>query len=239
LWGLFYLWAGAVILAKIHSIKNGSQAMTITHRVDLDTLTEHLLAQKGTGRRLVAIAGAPGSGKSTFVERLGDALNHHTPGIACVVAMDGFHLDDRVLEARGQRARKGAPYTFDVDGLKVILGRLRADDGTDIAVPVFDRSIEIARAAAAIVPASARLVLVEGNYLLLDAPEWSALHRYFDATVMLDVPREVLVERLVARWQGYGLDEATIHAKLTENDLPNVDLVLTQSVAAQFLASNA
>lgn len=212
--------------------------MTNPSRVDLDTLTQHLLAPGSAGRRLVAIAGAPGSGKSTFVERLRDALNQRVPDIACVVAMDGFHYDDRVLEARGQRARKGAPHTFDVGGLTAMLERLAADAGGDIAVPVFDRSIEIARAAAAIVPAAARLVLVEGNYLLLDAPDWRALHRYFAATVMLDVPREVLTERLTARWLGYGMDPAAIHAKLTENDLPNVELVLAHSVAAQFLVAN-
>jgi pantothenate kinase len=212
--------------------------MTCPSHIDFDTLTAHLSAQNGAERRLIAIVGAPGSGKSTFVERLCDGLNRTVPGSACVVAMDGFHLDDRVLEARGQLLRKGAPHTFDVRGLAVMLERLRADDGEEIAVPVFDRSIEIARAAAAIVPAAARLVLVEGNYLLLDAPGWSALHRCFDVTVMLDVPREVLAERLSARWLGYGLNPAAIHAKLMENDLPNADLVLSQSVSAQFLVRN-
>ncbi|WP_156954508.1 nucleoside triphosphate hydrolase [Paraburkholderia acidipaludis] len=207
-------------------------------RIGPDELAQHLLGLKGGARRLVAIAGAPGSGKSTFAQGLCADLNRRVPDVACVLAMDGFHFDDRVLEARGQRARKGAPHTFDVPGLAAMLGRLKADDGSEIAVPVFDRSIEIARAGAEIIPRSARLVVVEGNYLLLDAPGWSALQSYFDVTVMLEVPRDVLAQRLLARWRGYGMDEAAIRAKLLENDLPNVDLVLSQSVSAQFVVAN-
>jgi len=208
------------------------------NRIDLPHLIEYLRRMEGMPRRLIAIAGAPGSGKSTFVQSLCDGLNDDRPGVASVLAMDGFHFDDRVLDARGHRARKGAPHTFDVGGLAAMLERLKADDGQEIAVPVFDRSLEIARAGAEIIPASARLVLIEGNYLLLDDPAWAPLRAYFDVTVMLDVPREVLVDRLVARWRGYGMDEAGVRAKLDDNDLLNADLVLSRSVAAQFVVAN-
>jgi pantothenate kinase len=208
------------------------------HRIDLAELARYLLDSNAETRRLVAIVGAPGAGKSTFVETLRERLNASRPQFAHILAMDGYHFDDRVLEARGDRPRKGAPHTFDVGGLTAMLGRLSADAGEDIAVPIFDRSLEIARAGADIIPASARLILVEGNYLLLDDPAWSALRRYFDVTVMLDVPRPVLIERLAARWRGYGMDEAAVREKLEGNDLPNADLVLSHSVAAQFVVAN-
>ncbi|CAI8698529.1 nucleoside/nucleotide kinase family protein [Burkholderia sp. IT-111MI5] len=152
--------------------------------------------------------------------------------------MDGFHYDDRVLGARGDRARKGAPHTFDVDGLATLLARLRADDGRDIAVPVFDRSLEIARAGANVVPASARLILVEGNYLLLGDAPWDLLHASFGVTVILDVPRATLVERLTARWRGYGMDDTALCAKMDGNDLVNIDTVLSRSVRADFSVDN-
>ncbi|WP_245964918.1 nucleoside/nucleotide kinase family protein [Trinickia dinghuensis] len=209
-----------------------------SRRVDLAQLIEHLLDMPGDTRKLVGIAGAPGAGKSTFVETLRDSLNRHRPGFAHILAMDGYHFDDRVLEARGDRARKGAPHTFDVGGLEAMLERLSEDNGKDIAVPVFDRSIEIARAGAEIIPASARLVLVEGNYLLLDDPAWAPLRQHFNVTVMLEVPREVLIDRLAARWHGYGMDEAAVREKLDGNDLPNADLVLSHSVAAQLVVAN-
>jgi pantothenate kinase len=205
---------------------------------DLAGLADHLRRTQGVARRIVAIAGPPGAGKSTFVEPLCAQLNGDAPGFAHMLAMDGFHYDDRVLNARGWRARKGAPHTFDVGGLAAMLGRLRADDGSEIAVPVFDRSLEIARAGADIVPASARLIVVEGNYLLLDDPAWLPLRAAFDVTVMLDVPRDELVERLVARWRGFGLDGEELRAKMDDNDLVNVDLVLSRSVPADFRVKN-
>ncbi|GAB7535835.1 AAA family ATPase [Burkholderia sp. 3C] len=189
-------------------------------------------------RRIVAVAGPPGAGKSTFAARLCAALCDGRPGRAALLAMDGYHYDDRVLNARGDRPRKGAPHTFDIDGLAAMLARLAADDGREIAVPVFDRSVEIARAGAEIIAPAARTIVVEGNYLLLDDPAWAPLRGFFDATVMLEVPRAVLVERLSARWHGYGMDADAILAKLDGNDLPNVDRVLTGCVRADFRVKN-
>ena len=195
----------------------------------LDRLADRLAAEQGADRRIVAVAGAPGSGKSTFAERLRDRLEGRVA--AQVLAMDGFHYDDLVLEARGDRPRKGAPHTFDVDGLAATLARIAGDRGA-VAVPVFDRAIEIARAGARIIEAGTRLVIAEGNYLLLDAPDWAALRRFFDLTVFLEVPEAELERRLAARWAGYGLEGAALREKMEGNDLPNMRLVVGRSVPA-------
>ncbi|UIJ70672.1 nucleoside triphosphate hydrolase [Aurantimonas sp. HBX-1] len=207
-------------------------------RLSLGSLAETILARRGTGRFVVAIAGSPGSGKSTTAEMLVDRLNAASPGIADILPMDGFHYDDLVLEARGDRPRKGAPHTFDVDGLAVMLDRLRADDGRSVAVPVFDRAIEIARAGARIIAPGARIIIVEGNYLLLDHPDWAALRTRFDQTVMLDVPEPVLRRRLTERWLGFGLTGPALADKLEGNDLPNMRLVLERSVPADIVVAN-
>ncbi|MBP7000898.1 nucleoside/nucleotide kinase family protein [Amaricoccus sp.] len=205
--------------------------------VDLAGLAEALAAGQGAGRRIVGVAGAPGSGKSTFAEALAAALEAR--GVAAaVLPMDGFHFDDMVLNARGHRPRKGAPHTFDVDGLAALLGRLAADDGREVAVPVFDRAIEIARAGARIIGPEVRLVVVEGNYLLLDDPAWARLRDAFDATVFLDVPEPALETRLQARWTGYALTPDEIVAKLEGNDLPNARLVARSSAPADFVVRN-
>lgn len=173
-------------------------------------------------RCIVAIAGPPGAGKSTISSALVDLLPH---GTTIVVPMDGFHFDDSVLDERGLRSRKGAPETFDFAGFRHLLQRIRAGE-RDIAIPVFDRSMELSRAAAAIINADKRFILVEGNYLLLDEEPWSGLSELFDFTIFLDVPRGELERRLVQRWRDHGRSESDGRAWVDSNDLPNVDRVL-------------
>jgi pantothenate kinase len=202
-------------------------------------LLARLAAMTGPGRRLVALAGPPGSGKSTLAAQLVARLNGDGNGDgaprAAILAMDGYHYDDGLLAARGLLARKGAPETFDTGGLAAMLARLRADAEDEIAVPVFDRTIEIARAGAAVVPRAARLVLVEGNYVLLDREPWRGLAASFDLSVLLAVPEPVLRTRLARRWRGLGLSPEAIRARVEGNDLPNGRALLAASRAPDFV----
>jgi pantothenate kinase len=202
-------------------------------------LLDRLRAFPRGERRIVAIAGPPGSGKSTVAERLVAALNAETPGRAAVLPMDGYHFDDRVLEARGRLPRKGSPDTFDVGGLAHMLARLRANAEDEIAIPVFDRSIEIARAGADLLPRSVDLIVAEGNYLLANAPPWDRLRDAFDLRVLVVVDEAELRRRLRARWVGFGLDEAGIRHKLDVNDLPNGRFVMDRSAAVDLRLDGA
>ncbi|TNC50431.1 nucleoside/nucleotide kinase family protein [Rubellimicrobium rubrum] len=203
--------------------------------IDAEFLTRHLAQLGKSGRTICAIVGAPGSGKSTLAERMVEMLNADDPGTAALLPMDGFHYDDLHLVPAGLRPRKGAPDTFDVGGLRQLLLRLRANDEAAVAVPVFDRDIEIARAGARLIPASVRVIVCEGNYLLLDQEPWDSLRPLFDTTVMIDVPEETLRARLRRRWEGYGLNEEEIAWKLDGNDLPNGRMVRSASAPAQFV----
>lgn len=195
-------------------------------RPDLDRLAQLVAGRAaGGGRVIVAIAGPPGAGKSTLAEALAARL----PGMAAVLPMDGFHFDDLHLVPAGLRPRKGAPETFDVGGLAHVLRRLRARDEEFVAVPVFDREIEIARAGARLIPAALPVVIVEGNYLLLARPPWATLRPLFDLAVLVDVPEATLRDRLSARWRDLGLDPAAVRAKVEGNDLPNGRLVMDES----------
>lgn len=172
-------------------------------------------------RLMIAIAGAPGSGKSTIAERVVDLIISESGIAAALFPMDGYHYDDAVLEAMGRRAFKGAIDTFDVHGLRHMLERLKANEDDVIAVPVFDRSIEIARAGGRLIPQSVEIIVCEGNYLLAKQSPWDRLKPIFDFTVFVDVEEDDLRERLRARWRGFGLDAAEIDRKVEENDLPN------------------
>ncbi|WP_026155300.1 AAA family ATPase [Paracoccus sp. N5] len=189
------------------------------------------VARLGAGRRLVAIVGAPGSGKSTLAEGLVAAV----PG-AVLVPMDGFHLDNRLLDRDGLRACKGAPETFDAEGFVALIRRLK--QGGAVVYPVFDRDRDLAVAGAERVEDQARLVVVEGNYLLLDRAPWRELAGLWDLSVMLDVPAEELRRRLTARWQGLGRSPAEVLAHL-ENDLANAETVADHSLPADLRLANA
>ena len=152
--------------------------------------------------------------------------------------MDGYHFDDGVLAARGLLARKGAPETFDVGGFRHMLTRLKANREDEIAVPVFDRAREISRAGARLIARGTQVLIVEGNYLLLQRPPWAGLHEIFDVTVMIQVGEATLRSRLTARWQGYGLSAAQVRSKLEDNDLPNGRHLLADSAAADCILEN-
>ena len=179
------------------------------------------------GRFLTALAGPPGAGKSTLAAELVQALGQG----ARTVPMDGFHYDDLVLNARGLRARKGAPETFDALGFQALLHRLRQETG-EIAIPLFDRSMELSRAAADIVLPTDRFLVIEGNYLLLNEAPWSALRPLFDLTVMIDVPEAELDRRLLERWAHFGKTPQQARQWIDSNDRPNIRRVCQGSFAA-------
>lgn len=177
-------------------------------------------------RVLVAVAGAPGSGKST----LAAALAQRLPASA-LVPMDGFHLDDRLLSARGLLPRKGAVETFDAEGFATLIDRLSSAEH-DVIYPIFDRDREIAIAGAGVVEPQHRIVIVEGNYLLLDARPWNQIH--YDLTIRLDVPMDELTRRLTGRWQKLGKADEAVQAHL-QNDLANAQVVIDQSSDADIV----
>ena len=184
---------------------------------------------KGRGRFITALAGPPGAGKSTLAAALVAALG---PG-ARVVPMDGFHLDNQVLAARGLLARKGCPASFDALGFVHLLRRLRAED--EVAIPVFDRALDLARAGADLVRRDDRILIVEGNYLLLQAAPWAEARALYDLTVALDVPEAELERRLIQRWLDHGHDADAARARALSNDIPNARQVQRESVAAQIV----
>ncbi|WP_339950619.1 nucleoside/nucleotide kinase family protein [uncultured Albimonas sp.] len=195
------------------------------------------------GRRLLAaLAGPPGAGKSTAAEALAALLTARHALPAQAVPMDGFHYDDAVLRDRGLLARKGAPETFDVDGLTALLDRLRGGEGPsppEVAVPLFDRSLEISRAGARIVRTQTRVAVVEGNWLLLNEAPWDALAPRFDVTAMLVCDPEALRARLSRRWRDLDFPPEAQRRKLDEVDLPNARRVAEASRPADYLVDGA
>src|SRR3954463_10881350 len=160
-------------------------------------------------RRIVGVAGAPGSGKSTFARAYVDEVGGAR---AALVPMDGFHLADVSLRALGLLSRKGAPETFDAWGYAALLHRLRQRPPETVYAPGFERSLEQPLAAAIAVPPGAGLVVTEGNYLLLDRPEWRAVRGELDEVWFVVTDDALRVPRLVERHVEFGKAPADARA---------------------------
>jgi pantothenate kinase len=163
---------------------------------------------------LLGVCGAPGSGKTTLAAALGEP----------VVGMDGFHLADVELERRGLRERKGAPETFDAWGYAALLARLREREDRIVMAPGFERGLEQPIAAAIAIPRS-ELVVTEGNYLLLDRPEWRAVHMQLDQVWHVVTEEGLRLDRLVARHVEFGKSPAAARAWVARVDQPNAVLI--------------
>lgn len=195
------------------------------------------LALERAGNRqrfILALAGPPGVGKSTLSDALVEEFAQRGQP-AAVVPMDGFHLDNAVLDARGDRHRKGAPFTFDADGFAALMRRLGREPDRDIAIPVFDRELDLSRAGGRIIEPVHRFLIAEGNYLLLDQPPWREMGGLFDMSVMLTASPEVLSQRLIQRWLDHGLSAPEATARALGNDIPNAELVFQSSRATDVL----
>jgi pantothenate kinase len=177
-------------------------------------------------RAILGIAGSPGAGKSTLVEELLDRIRR-VKGDDWVahIPMDGFHLADAQLDRIGARGRKGAPDTFDAAGYAHVLERVKTEADGPVYVPGFDRNIEQPLAAALVVLPSARLVVTEGNYLLLDHPDWARARRAMDAVWFVASEETMRVERLVARHIQFGKTPDEARAWVATTDQRNSDLV--------------
>ncbi len=200
-----------------------------TTTATLDTLrrdAEALLT--GDGRVVLGIVGAPASGKSTVAEALVARLGEH----ATLVPMDGFHLAHSELTRLGRVERKGAPDTFDAAGFVSLLRRIRADDGSTVYAPEFRREIEDAIASAVPVGPEARLVVVEGNYLLHDDGPWSEVLGLLDACWFIDIDDDVRIGRLVARHVHFGRTQEEAHERAAGSDQRNAELVIGTAVRA-------
>ena len=179
------------------------------------------------GRRFVAIVGPPASGKSTLAKE----LQIQIPG-SCVVPMDGFHLSNEELKVMGLSDRKGSPETFDVEGLEVVLSKILS--GGNVMFPTFDRSIDSVIPNGGMVNSEDHTILVEGNYLILNKVPWNRLSAYWDFSIMLKIPFEILEKRLMERWIANGFDANQAALKAKNNDLPNAMVIENNSIKADY-----
>lgn len=174
-------------------------------------------------RFILGVTGAPGAGKSMLTTLLKKYFGARVE----TLPMDGFHLSQRQLKRLGRSERKGSPDTFDSAGYQALLRRIRqtTDSGETVYAPEFDRDTEEPNAASLAIDPDVSLIVTEGNYLLLDDPDWRGVSGELNEVWYLDVNTVLREQRLVARHQQFGASEAQAWAWLKQTDRSNADLI--------------
>ena len=206
----------------------------LTYNQLMISVTDHI-DNNDKNRYFIALSGPHASGKSTISENLVKDLSAKGYN-SSILQMDGFHYDDLILKERKLLSKKGAPETFDVMGLINFVSRLHKED--EVVIPIFDRSLELSRSSAVIISKNTKVIIVEGNYVLLNSYPWSELHKFFNTTVMINCEKKILEKRLIERWENFNLPKKEIDEKVYKNDLPNGVNVLKNSIGAEYILEN-
>jgi pantothenate kinase len=173
-------------------------------------------------RKLLGLVGPPGAGKST----LALALQQAFPALIQVVSMDGFHLANAELQRLGRSGSKGSPDTFDSAGYAALLRRLRHQGADEIVyAPEFRREIDEPVAGAVAISPQTRLVVTEGNYLLLESGPWAGVAPLLDDVWYVDVEDALRTDRLTQRHQQYGRSREHAQQWVAGTDEPNARLI--------------
>ena len=197
-------------------------------------LVDHIIRRSDVSQRfIIAIAGPPGAGKSTLSEQLVTMLKARSRH-SRIISMDGFHLENSTLKRLGLFDKKGSPTTFDVPAFIQVMKRLAAYE-SDVAIPMFDRKKDITIENASIVSTQDKILIVEGNYLLLNDKQWVELQDIWDETVFINPGMDILEKRLIDRWLSYGMDNESAKNRAFGNDIPNAKNIIENSLPANIL----
>ena len=202
-------------------------------KAEIDLLAEQLIAQagqiEGHDRYMLGIVGCPGAGKSTTAAMLAETVNRKLkqaggPGGCMAMPMDGFHRYNADLVKRGLLALKGIPDSFDAEALIHCLQKIRQNDAS-VACPAFDRAIEEPSPGAIVVEKTDTIVIIEGNYLLLEKPPWDQIKALLDSSWFVETTLSTIEPRLLARHIAGGRTPAEARRKMESTDLPNARLI--------------
>lgn len=202
----------------------------------------------GSARVFVGVVGSPGSGKSTLAAAVCRRLNAAAGAdVAVVFPMDGFHYYRAQLDAfpdpEEARRRRGSPFTFDAEAFvqRVRAAKKNLDDVT--LVPAFDHEVHDPEEDGVAVSPSHKVIIVEGNYLLLPEEPWCQLCEdgddgegaLLDETWFVDTAVDVAMERVVRRHVAAGRTPEEAVTRADGNDRPNGELVWASREAADVI----
>lgn len=197
-------------------------------------LARALRLPKPAARVLLGIVGKPGVGKSTFSEKL---LQVFPTGSCAIFAMDGFHMSNEKLINLGRRGRKGAPDTFEIEEFAATLKRVKYEIKEEVRFPIFNREIEGSIPNFGKIPATASVIIVEGNYLLHGEGGWEAIAPLLDETWFLELDDEVRLARLISRHIEFGKSPEEAESWSRGTDELNAQVIEHSARYATFVVS--
>jgi pantothenate kinase len=189
-------------------------------------LLDNLSNSSDKGRYFLGITGCPAAGKSMLAKNLTDEINFRTgDDLAAVVPMDGFHLPNNALKERGLTKVKGMPETFDADSFVELINQLHEFPDRSIMCPAYDRKIHDPVKNSITIQPGNRLIIVEGNYLLLNRSPWNIIRTKMNEVWYIDTPLNTVKERLFDRHIAGGSSRKEAERKVESVDLPNAELI--------------
>ena len=199
----------------------------------------------------IGVAGGPGSGKTTVATKVADRLNEIKEDSALVIPMDGWHTPKDDLIAKlgpDSMKRRGAPWTFDLDVMKIQLQEAKSTQATSSTdLPTYCREISDPVPGGVTLKTHHKIIFVEGLYMLMKE-EYPELFELWDERWYIQAPtKEEQIGRLVSRslktWSEekakmWGEGEAGARARIEANDVKNLDIVETSRPYADELIIN-
>ena len=200
--------------------------------MSIDLLFEQIqsLLESQGPRSIIGIVGKPGAGKSTVVLEIEKKF---TPNEVSIIPMDGYHLSNEALIELGRRDRKGAPDTFDTAAFISLITKVKNSPQLDHRFPIFHREIEASVEDEGLVPTSAKIIVIEGNYLFSDEHNWSGVFPLLDHTWYIEIDDEIRMQRLIARHIKYGKTPAAAEAWSRGSDEANARFIEKTSHKAE------
>ncbi|MGN1398484.1 MAG: nucleoside/nucleotide kinase family protein [Erysipelotrichaceae bacterium] len=215
----------------IESIKVQQEDIESVFLVVIKKLIE--MAEKKQDRFFCFFASAPGSGKTSLSLLMQKLASEYFAYDLQVLGIDGFHYHNDYLSCHYSddhillKDIKGSQQTFDVDKM---YQKLQQSLTRDTYWPLYDRTIHDPIEDA--IKVEKKLIIFEGNYLLINNPSWAKIRQFCDYSLMLQVDDNILQDRLITRKQKGGLSLAESKKWYQQVDRKNVETIKNNSIEA-------